>query len=119
MIFDRVLHCDGTLHAGLAKARVLVRKHGLYIGGNFDDLYQAFYSSCKCQHARVPAAKREVGTLVPTPRFQALEHVYADMLSLPMSSAGHVGACIVVDPASRAATITLCATWRLVAPFWL
>ena len=106
MIFDRVLHCDGTLHAGLAKARVLVRKHGLYIGGNFDDLYQAFYSSCKCQHARVPAAKREVGTLVPTPRFQALEHVYADMLSLPMSSAGHVGACIVVDPASRAATIT-------------
>jgi hypothetical protein len=103
-VFETILHSDGTLHAGLAKARVILDKHGLYVGGGFDSLYQAFYDSCKCQHARTPVERREGGSQIPNPQFAPLAHVSMDMASLPPSG-DFVGICITVDSASRAATV--------------
>ena len=101
-IFSRLLHNGGTLHCGLAKASVMLERQGIFIPG-FAGSYQAFYDSCTCQHARVPAGVREVGALVPTPRFPPLEHIMMDFCTLILSREGFIGLCITVDLASRAA----------------
>ena len=101
-VFHRILHGDGTLHCGVEKARLLLNKHGLYIP-HFVDHYSKYYSSCSCQHARTPAGVRDVGGLVPIPRFAPLTHVQADFANLPPSEEGFVGVCIVVCLASRVA----------------
>ena len=101
-VFQKLLHGDGTLHCGVEKARVLLNKHGLYIP-HFVDQYSKYYSSCSCQHARTPVGVRDVGGIVPIPRFAPLTHVQADFASLPPSEEGFVGVCIVTCLASRVA----------------
>jgi hypothetical protein len=98
-IFSNV-HADATLHAGAPKARERLRNCGIHVA-NFDKHYKAYYDSCICQVARAPATVQATMDLVPAPLFPALAMVTMDVMYLPVTEDGYVGAIITMDTASR------------------
>ena len=99
---------DENLHVGRELvAEALSRAH--WFVPNFYEHFDAYYSSCSCQHARAPKQLQKHGALLVGPRYFPLAHIMMDFASLPMTEhegKTYVGVVAVVDACSRVCQFT-------------